>query len=138
MAYRKKFVIVGFFILLTFNAFAPVREEIAIVRPQPAEPFRRLIDAIGVVETGSDTLAWNPEEEAAGFFQIRPIRLEDYNRRTGSSYTMKDMFSYRISEKIFLYYASLFSPYDLETIARSWNGSGEMTIAYWQKVKEHL
>jgi len=138
MIYRRKIVFIGSFLLLTFNAFAPERKEVAIPGSHPVEPFRRLISAIGIVETGYDTLAYNPEEEATGYFQIRPIRLEDYNRRTGSSYTMEDMFNYRISERIFLYYASLVGPYDFETIARRWNGSGEQTIAYWQRVKEHL
>jgi hypothetical protein len=33
-----------------------------------------------MVETKGDTLAYNPYEEATGIFQIRPIRLKDYNK----------------------------------------------------------
>lgn len=91
-----------------------------------------------MVETQYDTLAYNPLEEAVGYFQIRPIRLEDYNFRTGSNYTMVDLFNYKNSEKIFLYYASEIGPYHFEQIARNWNGSGKNTILYWQQVKRFL
>jgi hypothetical protein len=91
-----------------------------------------------MVETQYDTLAYNPLEEAVGYFQIRPIRLEDYNIRTGSEYTMNDLFNYKISEKIFLYYAAELGPYNFERIAKTWNGSGQGTILYWEQVKRFL
>ena len=104
----------------------------------PIEPYKQLLLARGMVETKRDTLAYNPVEEAAGYFQIRPIRLQDYNIRTGSAYTMKDLFNYEISEKIFLDFADLIGPYDFEQIARRWNGSGQLTIDYWKRIKEKL
>jgi len=97
-----------------------------------------LIHAIGMVETQYDTLAYNPLEEAVGYFQIRPIRLEDYNARTGNAYSMNDLLNYKISEKIFLYYASEFGPYNFERIAKTWNGSGKSTILYWDQVRKFL
>ena len=102
------------------------------------EPYKNLIHAIGMVETQFDTLAYNPLEEAVGYFQIRPIRLEDYNSRTGSTYSRQDLFNYYISEKIFLYYATEIGPYDFERIAKTWNGSGKNTILYWDQVKKFL
>jgi hypothetical protein len=127
-------------ILLFFNTtlFAPASPSIPILIESPVDPFRHLIYAIGMVETGLDTIAYNPLEEAIGYFQIRPVRLEDYNRRTGNRYAMKDLYNYSISEKIFKYYAAQIGPYDFETIAKSWNGSGIMTIDYWNRVKMHL
>jgi hypothetical protein len=86
----------------------------------------------------NDTLAYNPLEEATGIFQIRPIRLQDYNNRTGSKYKMSDLFDYEVSEKIFLYFADQIGPYDMEQIARRWNGSGHMTTFYWNRIKEFL
>ena len=83
-------------------------------------------------------MAYNPLEEATGIFQIRPIRLKDYNIRTGSNYQMKDLYDYKISEQIFLYFADQVGPYDLEQIARRWNGSGHMTTYYWNRIKEYL
>src|SRR5450759_3345483 len=85
----RKIVSIGFFLTITFKVFAPTSESLAVVRTSPIEPFKSLIHAIGMVETQYDTLAYNPFEEAVGYFQIRPIRLVDYNERTGStvSYT---------------------------------------------------
>jgi len=128
------------FLLLSFilRVSAPSWKTITIFEFPPIEPYKQLVFAIGIVETKSDTLAYNPVEEAAGYFQIRPIRLLDYNKRTGSNYTMKDLFNYEISEKIFLYFADQIGPYDFEQIARRWNGSGHLTIDYWNRIKQYL
>jgi hypothetical protein len=123
---------------LAFKVFAPTSESLIVVRNLPVQPYKNLIHAIGMVETQYDTLAYNPLEEAVGYFQIRPIRLEDYNSRTGSTYTRQDLFNYNISEKIFLYYATGIGPYDFERIAKTWNGSGKSTILYWDQVKKFL
>jgi hypothetical protein len=117
---------------------APSTDSFVIYAPNPVNPFGRLIHAIGMVETKHDTLAFNPVEEAVGYFQIRPVRLEDYNRRTGSNIKMDDLYNYEISERIFLYYASRIGHNNFEKIARNWNGSGPMTFAYWNRVKKHL
>ena len=124
--------------VLTFKVFAPDSESLTLIRTSPIEPFTSLIHAIGMVETEYDTLAFNPLEGAVGYFQIRPIRLVDYNFRTGSTYTMNDLFNYKISEKIFVYYASELGPYNFERIAKTWNGSGKNTIQYWEQVKRFL
>ena len=123
---------------IPFRLFAPADDRLVLADPVPVNPYKKLIYAIGCVETGLDTLAYNPFEEAVGYFQIRPIRLEDYNQRIVSNYDMQDMYDYYISEKIFLYYASQIGPYDFERIAKSWNGSGSMTEDYWKKVKSKL
>jgi hypothetical protein len=134
----KKIVSVAFLLVLTFKVFAPASESLILIRTTPIDPFTSLIHAIGMVETQYDTLAFNPLEGAVGYFQIRPIRLNDYNFRTGSTYTMTDLFNYKISEKIFVYYASELGPYNFERIAKTWNGSGKSTIQYWEQVKRFL
>jgi hypothetical protein len=134
----KKIVSITFLLAMAFKAFAPASYSVIIVRPAPVEPYVNLIHAIGMVETQYDTLAYNPLEEAAGYFQIRPIRLMDYNNRTGNDYSLLDLFDYKISEKIFLYYATEIGPYDFERIAKTWNGSGNSTILYWEQVKKFL
>ncbi|MGA1977398.1 MAG: hypothetical protein ABSG89_06020 [Bacteroidales bacterium] len=123
---------------VTLNASAPSGGMLPVISPVSLNPYKRLIYAVGYVETKCDTLAFNPIEEAAGYFQIRPVRLEDYNRRTGSHLEMIDMFNYKTSERIFLYYADLVGPYDFEKIARTWNGSGSSTIYYWNRIKKYL
>lgn len=134
----KKVILFTFLLLFASRSFAPNQKAIAIFYEPPVEPFSKLIYAVGMVEGKCDTLAYNEFEEAAGYFQIRPIRLEDYNRRTGSSLTLNDMFDYQKAEKVFLYYAHLIGPYNLEKIARNWNGSGARTTEYWNQVKKFL
>jgi hypothetical protein len=134
----KKLFLIVFLMSLTIRAIAPNQKSLLITEPPPIEPFKKLIYAVGMVEGMGDTTAYNEREMAAGYFQIRPIRLEDYNNRTGNKYTMNDMFDYNISEKVFLYFASQIGPYDLERIAKNWNGSGAKTIEYWERIKEYL
>jgi hypothetical protein len=137
-SYYKISFITLLLITIPYQASSPTVDSLIIFDSPPVEPYKQLIYAIGFVETMNDNLAYNPIEQAAGIFQIRPIRLQDYNRRTGSEYIMKDLFDYEISERIFLYYADLTGPYNLEQIARKWNGSGHMTTYYWNRIKEYL
>jgi hypothetical protein len=129
-----------FFLLFLFSlkVSAPCVRSIGVLEPQPIEPYRQLVFAVEMVETKGDTLAYNPLEEAVGILQIRPIRLVDYNKRTGSSLTREDLFNYETSEQIFLYFADQIGPYNLELIARKWNGSGHLTSNYWDRVKQFL
>jgi hypothetical protein len=136
--YIKRTIFVALLSLFAYLAFAPDAVVISITLSSPIEPYRKLINAIGIVETSNDTLAFNPEEKAVGFLQIRPVRVQDYNEKTGSNYTINDMHNYKISEKIFLYYATKIGPYDFEKIARNWNGSGKKTLSYWSQVKKYL
>jgi hypothetical protein len=135
----KKIKIVCFFLLfISFRAAAPVWDSLSIALPVPVEPYKNLKFVIGLVETLGDTLAFNPLEEAYGIYQIRPVRLNDYNFRTRNRYSRKDLFTYEVSEKIFLYYADQIGPYKFEKIARNWNGSGRKTDFYWERVRGYL
>ena len=136
--FLRKILSTVFLLLIGLIAFAPSMESFVIIDDQPINPFKQLIYAVGKVETDLDTLSYNPIEEAIGFFQIRPIRVEDYNIRTGSNLNHSEMYNYETAEKVFLYYASQIGPYDFEKIAVNWNGSGSMTVYYWMKVKEYL
>ncbi len=136
--FRKTSLIILLIFSFSFRAFAPGNGLLVVINRGPIEPFKHLVNAIGLVESFGDTLAYNPKEKAVGFFQIRPVRLEDYNKRTGNNFSLKDMFNYEISEKIFLYYASQIGPANFEKIARNWNGSGPRTIYYWKRVKKLL
>jgi len=136
--YNKTILAALLLLSLPFRLSAPSSEALIILDSGPVEPYKKLIQAIGIVETRRDTLAYNPVEKAAGYFQIRPVRLVDYNKRTGSNYSRKDLFNYDISEKIFLYYAYQIGPFDFEKIAKNWNGSGHMTNHYWKRIKQYL
>jgi len=124
--------------MISLRVAAPGVSVAFILASEHVSAYDKLIDAIVMVESAGDNFAINVEEEAYGAFQIRPIRLLDYNQRTGKNYSIVDCFSYEISKEIFLYYAGLISYSDYETIARNWNGSGRMTLDYWGKVKKYL
>ena len=125
-------------LLFSLQLSAPDWNSFTIFEQSPVEPYRKLVYAIGMVETKGDTLAYNQAEDATGYFQIRPIRLVDYNNKTGSKYSRQDLFNFDTSEKIFLYFADQVGPYNLELIARKWNGSGHKTINYWDRIKRYL
>jgi hypothetical protein len=142
-----KSVLIIFFISLTYRVLAPDIQVAFVFVSEPliqhnnSEPeglYDRLIKAVIQVESLGDTMAYNLTEEATGAFQIRPIRLLDYNRRTGSKYQLVDCYNFKVSKEIFLYYAERIGIEDYESIARKWNGSGKATLEYWDKVKSFL
>lgn len=134
----RKSILISVFLLLALRLAAPEQKFFFMAEPLPVEPFASLMYAIAMVETAGNVNAYNPVEEAVGIFQIRPVRVKDYNIRTGSSYELADMFDYEISKEVFLYYASRTGPYNFEQIAKNWNGSGPGTIIYWERVKAYL
>lgn len=76
-----------------------------------------------------------------GCLQITPIRLRDYNQRTGAHYQGGDLFNRAVSVEIFTYYAEKIGVYNHEEIAKKWNtwhGKGENAEKYWLLVKEQL
>jgi hypothetical protein len=133
-----KSIIIIFFLLHTIKAGAPDDKVVYIIMSKPVDAYERLINAVVKVESIGDTMANNLFEEAIGAFQIRPIRLLDYNQRTGNKYKMEDCYNYNISKKIFLYYANQIGFPEYEKIAKSWNGAGETNLDYWEKVKSYL
>jgi hypothetical protein len=134
----RKILLITVLALMSLQGFSPITRTITILHPPPINPYERLLRASIITESSGDSMAYNAEEGAAGILQIRMIRLKDYNQRTGYSYSLKDCYNTKISKQIYLYYASKFSPYDLESIARSWNGSGPQTDEYWRRVKSIL
>lgn len=127
-----------FFLLPGMRATAPEAKVAFVFVSAPVNSFDRLVKAIVKVESKGDNEAFNLAEQAVGAFQIRPIRILDYNQRTGKDYKIENCFNYEVSKEIFLYYAISIGYPDYETIARKWNGSGKATLDYWEKVKKHL
>lgn len=123
-------------LLITVNLLAPGDERPILIAPVLTHPYAKIITAIGTVESNRDNAAFNKKEGAAGQFQIRAIRLKDFNHRTGIKYRLKDMYDYNKAITVFMYYASNYSPDDYEGIAKEWNKS--RTDRYWNKVKAEL
>ena len=135
---KKLLITVFLFLTFAFQAVAPDSNCFIVFASPAVNPYRALMNAIGMVETKGNIMAYNDIENAVGIFQIRQVRIDDYNRRTGSNYGLTDMFDPELSEKVFLYYASKNKPYELEKTAKAWNGSGPRTEYYWKRIKEYL
>lgn len=135
--YRRYLFIAALSFLCT-GLFAPGNNTVSVAASQSINPYLSLLMATAMVETLGNPLAYNVEEDAVGLLQIRQVRIDDYNRRTGSSLTLDQMFDVDLSVKVFLYYASLGNPNNLEKISKAWNGSGPMTELYWKRIKEYL
>ena len=114
---------------------APPNGSAVVFEAEEINYYEPLIRAVVTVESKGDIFAFNFLEQACGPFQIRPVRINDFNRRTGSNYKADDCFDYELSRKIFLYYCQ---GRNYEVCAKSWNGSGPMVKDYWRKVKREL
>jgi hypothetical protein len=90
---------------------APTMVSLYAERGVIINPYEDIWQAVCMEESNMDPNAYNPLEEATGISQIRPIRLEEYNKLTGKNYTMKDMFNPLISKEIFMFYASSYGSY---------------------------
>lgn len=134
----RRFLFAAAFSLLCSGLFAPGNHTVSIAASQSINPYLNLLMATAMVETLGNPLAYNDEEDAVGLLQIRQVRIDDYNRRTGSRLTLGQMYDVDLSVKVFLYYASLENPNNLEKISKAWNGSGPMTELYWLRIKEYL
>lgn len=134
----RKLMYTILFLLICFGAEAPESNTFVILESPRIRPFSVLMYATAMVETMGNILAYNEFENAVGIFQIRQVKVDEYNRLTGSKFILTDMFEYANSEKVFLYFASRVGPYNFEKIAKAWNGSGPRTEFYWKRIKEYL
>ena len=134
----KKLFLMVCVILIPLQGFAPQQKALYLLIEPPIKPYEALWRAVSMVESSGDSLAYNVSERATGIVQIRPILLKDYNARTGSRLKLSEMYSTKISKKVFLYYATKYHYTEYERIAKKWNGSGKMTTVYWHKVKKRL
>jgi hypothetical protein len=131
----KRILLTITFLLIALVMYAPEYKSLYIIEGNVINYYDRIIKAVVAVESSGGKILYNKAENAVGAFQIRPIRLRDYNERTGSKYQMKDLYRYEISKKIFLYYAKKDGT-SYESIAKNWNKS--RTNKYWNQVKKKL
>jgi hypothetical protein len=100
-----------------------------------------LIDAIGRLETHNCDTLINIKEQAYGRLQIRQCRLDHFNKLTGMNYTLQDMFDFTNAKEVFLYFAThnnrgkLVKGKSYEQVAKNWNGSGPLTLNYWDAIQ---
>ena len=135
----KKVLIMLFFIVYSSISFAPNAPVIInipkAVEINTASIYEPLIEAISVIESSRNDSAYNKLENAVGRLQIRQCRIEHFNNLTGKNYTLSDMYDFKKAREVFLYFAEGKS---FEQAAKNWNGSGPLTIKYWEKVSAIL
>jgi hypothetical protein len=132
----KKIIPVLIMMILSARLFAPAERVFYIEKPDIINPFIPLWEAVKMVETTNNPDTVNYDEQAYGCGQIRQGKLTDFNNATGKNYTLDDCLKESMSREIFMWHCTAY--YDIETAAMRWNGSGEMTIEYWKKVKKEL
>jgi hypothetical protein len=124
-------------IMLMRSLPAPGYARLVIIEGEAVNPYRPIIEAVTEVESSKGKNLYNAKEEAVGWFGIRPIRLNDYNKRTGKNITLDQCYSYEVGEMIFLYYASQIDYRDIKAICISWNGISKRNL-YYGKVKQAM
>jgi len=112
------------------------------------EPDERIINALIQIESSGNDNAYVASEDAVGCLQIRRTMVKDVNRilkRQGyeQRYEFKDRWCRQKSIEMFNIYRDYYNLNTPEEIARCWNGGPKgihksATIAYWNKVKNHL
>ena len=126
-------VFTGLFLQVT----APPPGHLIIPMSYPINPYEKLWEATCFVESSFNPFAigdMHLEDYSYGVAQIRQIRLDDYNKRTGQRLLLQDVYDIQISKTIWLYYASKFHYQDIVGISRSWNGMGSSSILYAEKI----
>lgn len=131
--YMKQLALTVILLTISLKGFAPgyisgYMEEGRII----TDPFLVLWDHVKYVET-RDSAMINHFEKAYGKGQITPVKLKEFNKENGKHYTLRDCMNESISLEIFLWHCEKY--YTFEYAAKRWNGSGPMTITYWNKVQ---
>ena len=124
------------FLLITIKVMAPTERYLTLLIPEPVNPYMNLYNATCFVESSHRAKVINQDEQAYGIVQCRQMKLDDYNRETGSCYTLQDCLDPGISKKIWMHFAAKYNHRDYEKIAKKWNGS--KTDIYWNKIKLSL
>lgn len=114
-----------------------------IPEPMVVNPYEILWEAVCVVESHNNPLAYNSAEKAFGIAQIRPIFLKEYENQTGIHYDPKDCFDVVVSKKVFMHFAAQIGHHNPEKIMRNYNGgprgmSKQSTKVYWNKIQEEM
>ena len=126
-------------LFLSLRAFAPSAKSLWIERIEPIRPYERMLKAIAKIESqnGNKNYLFDPSDSSCGDFHIRPIRLRDYNQRTGNRFKMADVYNYDIAKRIVLYYISQCDYRDVKAMSIAHNGVSKRNL-YYQKIQKTL
>jgi hypothetical protein len=126
--------------------FAPATNYIAVAENEAINPYSELMEAIKQIESSGNQFAvgdTNLKEWSYGILQIRQSRLDDYARQTGKYYRAVEMFDTVKAKSVFMFYASLYEPWETEQITRCWNGGDKgmrkkSTKKYYLRIQKEL
>ena len=140
---KRKLLILCILFTCTLAGTPHIDKRFTIEYKPPYSPFKTLSQAVGIVESRGDPMAYNARERAVGIYQIRQGMLTDFNHATGKSYALTDMYEISLSNEVFMWHCMKYHPTDIETIARTWNGGPrghvkESTKKYFRAVKKHF
>ena len=124
-------------IIMNLPVLAPVNRMLYLERPEEINPYEAIIRAVTTVESGNGKFLLNETEMAVGWFGIRPVRLNDFNKKTGSHITLDECYGYETGRIIFLWYASQIDYRDIKAIAINWNGISKEN-KYYAKIQKVL
>ena len=131
----KTLILVTVFLMLARVLLAPEARKFFVEKAEKIDPYKAILKAMATVESSNNTYAYNPTEQSTGLYQIRPIRLRDYNRRTGEHLKMNDMYNPAKAERVIRFYCHQYGPYRAKEFIKSWNCNSEK---YYQKVKKAM
>jgi len=135
----KKMTTLLITMLLSIPALCPVANTALLFKAKEINYYDPLIRAVCMVESMNGLYIWNEKEQAVGHFQIRQCRVDEYNKKLGTNYVLKDFYDYELSRQMFLYYAH---GKNYEKASRGWNGGEnakkKWTDNYWNKVRRYL
>jgi hypothetical protein len=130
---KTPLAILLFFIPL--RLLAPQPYQCVVLRQSGLNPFENAFKAVCLVESNGNPQAYNHAEKATGIAQIRQVKLDDYNRHTGSSIKLEDCYCPEVSRQVFMWHMAQYDPANIDMAIRRWNGSGTATHEYLKKVK---
>ena len=127
----------------TQRGLCPPDTTLIIEFKPPVKPFEALSHAVAIVESKNNPNAYNKKENAVGRYQIRQIRIDDFNQKTGKSYQIKEMYDTIKAKEVFMWYAMEIGYQNPEKIIRCWNGGDrrmkkQSTVKYYKKVLKYL
>jgi len=132
-----KAIMIILFLAMFQSICAPPLREVVICHPEEINPYIEIMHAVTTIESSNGVNLYNAKEQAFGWFGIRPIRLEDYNKRTGQNITHAQCYDYETGKMIFLFYASQVDYRDIKGICIAWNGVSKEN-RYYAKIKAVL
>lgn len=149
----KQLVLILLVVSTNSNSIAPDESKLNNI-PVPIKEVEKsdidyLVNAMIVIESSGDSMAYNYSTDAAGILQIRPIMVREVNRLLKDNnfdkiYSLDDRFNRTKSIDMFHIWRTLKHPDDdFEVLARCWNGGPQgykshLTIEYWNRVKNNF